>query len=69
MMKLKVGDNVEFLGCSKEQIAWGNNDDTYHLILGHIYIVDEVNVHTSHTKIKLKNILGKFNSVCFKLVD
>ena len=34
-----------------------------------LYTIDEVDVHTWHTKIKLKGIIGKFNSVCFKLVD
>jgi len=68
-MELKVGDNVEFIGCSKEQIQWGNNDDTYQLILGRIYTIADVDVHTWHTKIQLSGITGKFNSVCFRLVD
>lgn len=68
-MKLKVGDTVEFIGCSKEQIQWGNNDDTHHLTLGCIYTITDVDVHRYHTKIKLSEITGKFNSVCFKLVD
>jgi len=68
-MNLKPGDNVEYLGCSKEQIQWGNNDNPYSLIVGRIYIIENVEVHTWHTKLKLKGIIGKFNSVCFKLVD
>ena len=61
----EVGDRVRFIGCSKEQIAWGNNDDPYMLILDRIYTVEYVEVHSQHTKISLKGIIGKFNSVCF----
>ena len=68
-MNIKVGDNVQFIGCSKDQIAWGNNDDPYMLILDRIYTVSDVDVHSQHTKIQLKGIVGRFNSVCFKVVD
>ncbi len=42
----------------------GNNDKPYMCIIDHIYTVANVEVHTSHTKIELKGIIGKFNSVC-----
>ena len=59
---------VEYIGCSQEQIRWGNNDDpTLSLIVGKEYIIEKVNVHSQHTKIKLYNKVGWFNSVCFKL--
>jgi hypothetical protein len=67
-MNLVKGDKVKFIGCSKEQIAWGNNDSPYMLILGRIYTVEIVEVHSQHTKISLKGITGKFNSVCFDTV-
>lgn len=62
----KKGDHVVFLGCSKHQIQWGNNDDP-NLILdeGECYTVSYVEVHSQHTKISLEGIVGKFNSVCF----
>ena len=60
-----IGDRVKFIGCDKDQIAWGNNDDPYMLILDRIYTVEYVEVHSQHTKISLKGIIGKFNSVCF----
>ena len=66
---IHVGDAVEFLGCSKEQINWGNNDDPYMLEKGKCYIVEEVEVHRSHTKLKLQGIEGMFNSVCFIDID
>ena len=59
---------VEYIGCSQEQIKWGNNDDpTSYLIVGEEYLIEKVNVHSQHTKIKLYNKMGWFNSVCFKL--
>lgn len=65
---MKRGDKVKFLGCDKEQIRRGNNDDTREkLIIGNEYVVENVEVHSWLTKISLINIKGKFNSVCFDL--
>lgn len=62
----EVGDNVKFLGCSKEQIQWGNNDDpTGILVIGKTYTISKIEVHSQHTKISLEGIVGRFNSVCF----
>lgn len=59
---------VEYIGCSEEQIKWGNNDDpTLSLVVGQEYLIEKVDVHSQHTKIKLYNKIGWFNSVCFKL--
>jgi hypothetical protein len=58
-------DKVKFIGCSQDQISWGNNDDPNMLILDEIYVVECVEVHSQHTKISLKGVGGKFNSVCF----
>jgi len=61
-----VGDSVKFIGCSKEQIAWGNNDDpNTTLVINKVYKISKVDIHSQHTKISLEGILGKFNSVCF----
>jgi len=66
--KMEKNDIVEYIGCSEEQIKWGNNDDpTLCLIIGKEYTVEKVDVHSQHTKIKLYNKVGWFNSVCFKL--
>jgi hypothetical protein len=64
---IKRGNRAKFIGCSKEQIAWGNCDDTSHLILDCIYTIEEVKVHSQHTKIKLIGEMGRFNSVCFEI--
>ena len=67
---MKKNDTVEYTGCSEEQVKWGNNDDPRScLILGKEYIIEKVDVHKQHTKIKLYNKMGWFNSVCFKLVE
>jgi hypothetical protein len=69
MDRIKAGDTVKFLGCSREQIQWGNNDDPNpHLFVGDKYYVEHVHIHSQHTKIELRGIKGKFNSVCFEVV-
>ena len=67
---MKKNDTVEYLGCSDEQVRWGNNDDPRSfLIVGKHYEIEKVDVHRQHTKIKLYNKMGWFNSVCFELVE
>jgi hypothetical protein len=57
------------VGCSKEQILWGNNTDpTGILIVGDKYYVEHVEVHSQHTKLTLRGVYGKFNAVCFEKV-
>ena len=68
-MDLHAGLIVRYIGCSQEQINWGNNDDTRSfLIIGHRYYVAHVHHFPDHTKLELRGITGKFNSVCFELV-
>ncbi len=65
---MNVGDKVKFIGCSKEQINWGNNDSPDGILdVGKDYIVEYVEGHTWHTKITLKGMPGRYNSVCFEL--
>ena len=67
---MKKNDTVEYTGCSDEQVKWGNNDDPRSfLIVGKHYEIEKVDVHSQHTKIKLYNKMGWFNSVCFELVE
>ena len=64
---IKVGDYVKYIGCSKEQRRWGNNDDpSEHLMINGIYYVETANIRSSHTKITLRDIPGRYNSVCFE---
>jgi hypothetical protein len=58
-------DKVKYIGCSREQVAWGNNDNPHMLTLDEVYTVESVDVHSQHTKISLEGISGRFNSVCF----
>ena len=65
--EIRQGDYVKFIGCTKEQIHWGNNTDPNDLLIyGGIYYVQEMIVKSSHTKLILRGVEGKFNSVCFE---
>jgi hypothetical protein len=65
--KIREGDYVKFSGCTREQINWGNNTDPNELLIhGGIYFVEQVIVKSSHTKLILRGVEGKFNSVCFE---
>lgn len=67
MGNFKKGDYVKYIGCSQEQINWGRNDDPNKvLFMGDKYYVEKVEVHSQHTKLTLRGIIGKFNSVCFE---
>lgn len=60
---------VKYTGCSQDQINWGGNDDPRDILeVGKTYEVEKTHVHSWHTKTKLKNIDGWFNSVCFDSV-
>ena len=59
------GDKVRFDGCSKEQQAWGSNDNSNELTIGEVYILSDVEEHNWHTKVSVEGIDGQFNSVCF----
>ena len=65
---MKSGDVVEFKGKSRYQVLWASSDSPSHLIVGHRYIVESVNIYPWYTKITLMNKSGQFNSVHFKKV-
>ena len=69
MESIRVGDNVRFLGWTKEQVEWGNNDTPYMLIKDRIYTITDVDIHRQHTKVQIKGVIGRFNSVHFQVVD
>lgn len=61
---------VKYIDCCDEQVAWGDNDDPRGLLRkGEVYEVEEKIVKSYHTKITLKEIDGKFNSVCFEEIN
>ena len=69
MENFRAGETVRFIGCDKDQIAWGNNTDpTGILIVGDKYYVEKVEVRSQHTKLTLRGVSGRFNSVCFENV-
>lgn len=64
---IKEGDYVKFIGCTREQVNWGNNTDPEDLLMVNgVYYVQQVIVKSSHTKLILRGVEGKFNSVCFE---
>jgi hypothetical protein len=64
---IKQGDYVKFTGCTREQINWGNNTDPKDLLMVNgVYYVEQVIAKSSHTKLVLRGVEGKFNSVCFE---
>ena len=66
---MKVGDNVRFLGWTKEQVNWGNNDTPYMLFRDRVYTITDVDIHRQHTKVQIKGVVGRFNSVHFQVID
>lgn len=65
--EIREGDYVKFIGCTREQINWGNNTDPEDLLVyGGVYFVQEMIIKSSHTKLILRGVEGKFNSVCFE---
>ena len=60
---------VKFIGCSDDQHNWGGHTGNYkELIVGNVYTIDKIEVHSWHTKYWLSGIEGSFNSVCFNEV-
>lgn len=65
--EIREGDYVKFTGCTREQVNWGNNTDPEPLLVyGGVYYVQELIVKSSHSKLVLRGVEGKFNSVCFE---
>ena len=58
---------VTYTGATDEQVRWGSNDDPRGTLTeGQSYEVETREVHSWHTKIKLKGIDDWFNLVCFE---
>lgn len=69
MENFKAGDHVVYVGCSDEQVRWGNNNDPRGILMeNQKYYIEKVEVHSQHTKLTLRAVSGKFNSVCFEKV-
>ena len=67
MASFKEGDQVVYIGTDDYQVNWGANTDPRGILTeGNTYIVEDVRVHSSHTKLTLQGISGKFNSVSFE---
>jgi hypothetical protein len=61
---------VRFVGASDAQVGWGSNDDPRAiLVVNEVYELDRIEVHSWHTKISLKGVVGKFNDASFEYID
>jgi len=67
--KYVIGKTVIFNGWIDEQVSWGNCDAPYNLTLGRTYTIEDVKVYSQHTKVKIENNKGWFNSVHFEVVE
>lgn len=64
-----MGERVKYVGATDEQVRWGGNDDPRGLLTeGAEYEVETREVRSWHTKVTLKGVAGRFNSVCFEKV-
>lgn len=62
----KKGDRVLYIGTDDDQVNYGSNDDPRNVLIeGDIYQIEKVEVHSWHSKISLRGVKGKFNSVSF----
>jgi len=64
----KRGEWVRYMGCIDEQVKWGGNSDPRGVLKEEgLYTVTNVEVHKSHTKLKLEGFPNlQFNSVHFQ---
>lgn len=61
-----MSEKVTYTGATDAQVNWGSCDDPRHLLVeGNEYEIEDRRVHSWHTKLKLRNVPGWFNSVCF----
>jgi hypothetical protein len=64
-----VGQKLKFIGCTPEQIQWGNCTDPAMLLnIGDVYTISKIEVHSWHTRLSFDGIEGEFNSTCFALI-
>jgi len=67
---MKKGDRVKLSkNASDDADRWGNNHSHKLLSPKKIYTVLETEVHSWHTKVRLNEIEGVFNSVIFDIVE
>lgn len=68
---MKIGDKVKYDGNADDaQVKWGSNDDPRKVLnTMDEYEVENIEVHSWHTKVYLVGIKGKFNSVHFKNLE
>jgi hypothetical protein len=67
MANFRIGDKVIYTGSDSDQVRFSSNDDPRKVLIeGDTYQIEKVEVHSWHTKLHLRGIKGKFNSVSFE---
>ncbi len=68
---MNTGTQVKFIGASAAQVRWAHNDDPReNLEIGGIYTVEEIEMHSWHTEVILREFPTlRFNSVHFAELD
>lgn len=62
-----MGEKAVYLGTSDEQVRWGGNADPRGILVeGKKYEVEDEDVRSWHTKLKLVGIDGWFNDASFR---
>ena len=65
----RAGDKIRLVNDSTDISNWGSGESARDkLIMRGVYEVEDVRVHSWHTKLKLKGIDGWFNSAHFEKV-
>ena len=62
-----IGETMTYVGGSDTALIHG--DDTSVLTVGQSYVIEDVFPFNFHTKVSLKDLSGKFNSICFKPLE
>lgn len=61
-----MGKKLKYIGCDDCQASWSRCDDPRGVLTkDKKYKVEQYDVHTWHTRVKLMDIEGWFNSTCF----
>jgi hypothetical protein len=69
---MTVGDFVMYTDIpDKMQMPWGGNDNPEKagMMIGDLYEVVDIEIHDSYSHIMFHNIVGRFNSISFTIID
>jgi hypothetical protein len=68
-MSVLIKGSVVFQGHDPEVREWGKAMHPTALVVGTLYDVTDIEVHSWHTLVTLHGVTGKFNTAYFKWTD